>query len=62
MDRTVRVGVVVLGGLAAVALVVLALVLALDLSIWAGLALLGVSNVALLVWAYVTLKIRQSSA
>lgn len=62
MDRTTRVGVVVLGGLAAVAVVVLALVLALDMSIWAGLALLGVLDVALLAWAYVTLKIRRPSA
>ena len=56
MDSTVRTGVVVMGGLAVVALVVVGLVVALDLPFWAGLILLAAMDAALLAWAYVRLK------
>ena len=56
MDSTVRTGVVVMGGLAVVALVVVVLVVALDMPFWAGLILLAAMDAALLAWAYMRLR------
>jgi membrane protein implicated in regulation of membrane protease activity len=52
MDRTTRIGVLVLGGLAVTALFVMALVLVLGVAFWIGLLLLAVLDVVELVWAY----------
>jgi membrane protein implicated in regulation of membrane protease activity len=52
MDRTTRIGVMLLGGLGAAALVVMVLVLFLGLKLWMGLVLLAVLDIAELVWAY----------
>ena len=52
MDRTTRIGVLVLGGLVVTALFVLALVLVLGVAFWIGLVLLAVLDVVELVWAY----------
>jgi hypothetical protein len=52
MDRTTRIGVLLLGGLAVTALVVMTLVLFLGLKLWIGLVLLAVLDAAELAWAY----------
>ena len=52
MDRTTRIGVLLLGGLAVTALVIMVLVLFLGLTLWIGLVLLAVADIAELVWAY----------
>lgn len=52
MDRTTRIGVLLLGGLAATALAVMALVLILGVKLWIGLVLLAVLDAAELAWAY----------
>jgi hypothetical protein len=52
MDRTTRIGVMLLGGLALTALFVMVLVLFLGVKLWIGLPLLAVLDVIELVWAY----------
>ncbi|MDA1035619.1 MAG: hypothetical protein O3B65_01910 [Chloroflexi bacterium] len=56
MDRTIRTGVVLIGGLAVAAMAVVGLVVALDVPFWAGLILLAVLDAGLLAWAFVRLK------
>lgn len=52
MDRTTRIGVLLLGGLAITALVIMLLVLFLGLTLWIGLVLLAVADLVELAWAY----------
>lgn len=52
MDRTTRIGVMLLGGLAVTALFVMVLVLFLGVKLWIGLPLLAVLDVIELAWAY----------
>jgi hypothetical protein len=52
MDRTTRIGVLLLGGLAVTALVVMALVLFAGVKLWIGLVLLAVLDAGELAWAY----------
>lgn len=52
MDRTTRIGVLLLGGLAVTALVIMVLVLFLGLTLWVGLVLLAVADLVELAWAY----------
>ncbi|MDA0797802.1 MAG: hypothetical protein O2826_00510 [Chloroflexi bacterium] len=52
MDRTTRIGVMLLGGLGLTALFVMVLVLFLGVKLWIGLPLLAVLDVIELAWAY----------
>lgn len=52
MDRITQIGALVLLGLVATALFVLALVLVFGVAIWIGLVLLAVLDVMELAWAY----------
>ena len=52
MDRVTQIGALVLLGLVATALFVLALVLVFGVAIWIGLVLLAVLDVLELAWAY----------
>ena len=52
MDRTTRIGVMLLGGLGLTALLVMLLVLFLGVKLWIGLLLLAALDIAELAWAY----------
>ena len=52
MDRTTRIGVMLLGGLGLTALLMLLLVLFLGVKLWIGLLLLAALDIAELAWAY----------
>jgi hypothetical protein len=52
MDRTTRIGVMLLGGLGLTALLVMLLVLFLGVKLWIGLLLLAALDIAEFAWAY----------
>jgi len=56
VDKTTRVGIKVLGGLAIIAVGVIVGVIALDLTIGVGLIALAVADMALIAWAWGQLK------
>ena len=56
VDKTSRVGITVVGGLAIIAVVVIVGVIVLDLAIGVGLIALAVADVALIAWAWGQLK------
>lgn len=58
MDSTLRTGVILMGGLAVIALAVVAFVLVLDVPFWVGLIVLAVADVVLIGWAYAKLNSR----
>ena len=59
MDRTLRTSIVLMGGLALIALTVVALVLTLGVPFWIGLIVLAIADAALLFWAYVRLILKR---
>ena len=56
MDKTTRVGITLLGGLAVIAVVVVVAVILLDAKVWVGLLVLAVLDAALMAWAWSQLK------
>ena len=61
MDRTLRTSIVLMGGLALIALTVVALVLTLGVPFWIGLIVLAIADAALLFWAYVRLILKRQA-
>jgi len=61
LDSTIRTSVILMGGLAVIALVVVAFVLVIDVPFWVGLIVLAVADVVLIGWAYAKLNLRRPS-
>ena len=61
MDSTLRTSMVLMGGLAVIALIVVAMVLALGVPFWIGLIVLAIADAALLFWAYARLILRRKT-